>query len=573
MKKVKKYIGLFAIFLVGASPSSPSLKVVEKNNPERQPLKAFKGSSRAFEETKETSFREYMDNALKTDSAQQYTTMFRYLKPEELLKNYDVFTQTNAREYMDVFNNPELQKIYDVFTELFLNLKKNLTNAQNPPDSFYLKNPRVFSLFLGFALKCSLLPKNSSLQDEECEKLLKEGIKARDFAKKDIDLYQSLLKRLQNLDAKNVIDVIVPNVEGIGAPRYIAYGLAEDLIPLALHRGKREDARYFYEKVTQHVTKASMRAIDESFYRGPYFREANMINMRLIKHAVEYENADTIIQDLLGAPYSITQKDMDCAFLERFHNYFPVTFYTDEIYRLFLNNTMKPSLEAVKEAMVDCEPKWRSVDSSYADRGVDLQMDFLRFFIALREKQSDFDFNGVFKKLSANVEEFPALGKILDRILNDYLEGKIPTNKNSSITAFEDYKNTRGIPGDNPKIKRAVTNQFNIGRGTPTGFKVSQLAKDLTLQIQDGRTNLNSQGAMGVIMQYVDPSAQHISTMSDKGAEKLKEERGKIMAQTKAENAQKVAPNQNDNVQIDTMQPGEVHIDTMQKLKDNSLDQ
>jgi hypothetical protein len=78
---------------------------------------------------------------------------------------------------------------------------------------------------------------------------------------------------------------------------------------------------------------------------------------------------------------------------------------------------------------------------------------------------------------------------------------------------------------------------------------------------------------MGVIMQYVDPSAQHISTMSDKGAEKLKEERGKIMAQTKAENAQKVAPNQNDNVQIDTMQPGEVHIDTMQKLKDNSLDQ
>ena len=68
-------------------------------------------------------------------------------------------------------------------------------------------------------------------------------------------------------------------------------------------------------------------------------------------------------------------------------------------------------------------------------------------------------------------------------------------------------------------------------------------------------------------MAYADPGARNVSEMSDNG-KKWTAEREKLMAQTEAANIQKVASNQNDNVQIDTMQPGEVQIDTMQKLKE-----
>ena len=326
--------------------------------------------------------------------------------------------KTNAQKDMDVFNNPENQKIYQespVITQLLINpATKN--------------NHYRLNLFLTYALKCSLLPKDSPLKKEEYEKFLQKEIEPypHAFKTEDIELFKDFLNKLQNLDAKDVIDHIVADT-GASAPKLIAYELAKGFIPLALHREKREDAHYFYEKVTQYVPAEVMRK-REGGQGIPSFQAANMLNMQLIKHAVEYENADTIIQDLLGAPYSITQDDMDCAFGLGFQQYFPRNYFDkDKIYRLFSNKTIKPSLQVVKQAVKDCESIWKTNCSGYIEghvQAVDLQLDFLHYFIALRstpEERINFDFTTTIENLNANVEKFPALGKIVTLMHNDYL--------------------------------------------------------------------------------------------------------------------------------------------------------
>jgi hypothetical protein len=476
-----------------------------------------------------------------------------------------------------------------------------------------MKNPSIKYQYecqyklLDYALKCSVSKDSFWKQLERIHFMT--GIGSYDGIE-DKTLREYCANRLKNLDAKEIIDYLLPESNKNPSNELMGhdiYQLAKSIIPLVLGKGNKELADYFYEKTNKNMSQEienDQKMISREWKLG--FLKVNKFKAALIAYATEYRGADTIIQDLMGAPYNINQEEMDGA-LWIYANRFPWSSHGCEyIFNFFSNPNIKPSLEIVKEVEAHC--KKRHLPNDPFIEIEHLFMEFLGLFIALREnqdtlreKQDNFDFNAAFKKLTANMDRYPALGKVLDLIHNDYLTGKITINKTAypDTSAFEDYKVTRLSNGDNPAINRAVTNKVNVDGATPTGLIAPQLAKDLALQIRDARTNLNSKDVMGVIMQYTDPSAQHLSKMSD-GGTKWIEERDKLMAEKKEEKIKKqmdaetndntdeqiatVAPNQNNNavqidtqkpdnsaedsknngaVQINTRKPGEEQIDTM----------
>lgn len=348
---------------------------------------------------------------------------------------------TKADKDMDGFNHPEFQKFYKkkhVVKQIFLHPKTK-------PD--FIKK-----LLIGFALKCSLLPKDSPLKGKEREDVLynedfyryEESFNMR----KNRALLEDFLNQLENLDTKDIIDHILTE------DRLMAYELATECIPLALHRGKTEEARYFYEKIIQHVPKDAMRRIVvkqrilsakdikqlDEHKDWEERKDANILNAQLIQYAVQYYNAETIIQTLLGAPYQITPDDMDGAFWLGFESCTPDHFYVhfneNEICRLFLNPKIRPSLKMVAKILKTHGALWQKKLSllnrfeSY-DHGKDLIMNFLGLFFAIYtpEEQNTFDFNRAFKSLGANVRDFPELGKIFDRMHKDYMMAKMSKNR------------------------------------------------------------------------------------------------------------------------------------------------
>ena len=354
---------------------------------------------------------------------------------------------TKPDKDMDTFNHPEFQKSYKkkhVIKQIFLHPKT--------------KSDLINKLLLEFALKCSLLPKHSPLKIKERTDFFDDDniyyFKGSFNFSKNKELLEQLLNQLENLDTKDIIDHILPE------DRFMAYELATECIPLALHRRKTEEARYFYEKIIQHVPKDAMRRIAVKYRYNTHDENlsakdinqldehkdweerkgANILNAQLIKNAVQYYNAETIIQDLLGAPYQITPDDMDGAFWLGFKSCAPDHFYVhfneNEICRLFLNPKIRPSLKMVEKILKTHGALWQKKLSllnrfeSY-DHGKDLIMNFLGLFFAIYtpEEQNTFDFNRAFKKLGANVLNFPELGKIFDRMHKDYMMAKMSKNR------------------------------------------------------------------------------------------------------------------------------------------------
>ena len=324
-------------------------------------------------------------------------------------------TETDVLDYtaQKSFYHPAFQKRYlesDILTKITLH-----------PGT----KPHLDTL-LSFAFKCSLLPKDIPLKEKERTDVLSqiEEYDTHAFLE-NRQWFEDCLNTLENLDTKYICDCIASTNSSIPSRNsYTAFMLAKKLIPFALHQKKTEEARYFYQQITQRVPEEFMQKMKKIYMEEGVIKEiqklqgfqsANILNAQLIKNAAKYDNADAIIQTLLDAPYQITQGDMDCGFaLSFFSGAFPASFYGDlnEFFRLFSNPKIKPSLEMIKQTLRVCDFLQFSHQERDRKRDRNLSVNFLRFFIGCQstdaeQEQSKFNLKGDLKKLTDNVGQYP----------------------------------------------------------------------------------------------------------------------------------------------------------------------
>lgn len=400
------------------------------------------------------------------------------------------------------FNNPAFQKRYlesDVLTKMAL-------------------HPYTYShrdSLLSFAFKCSLLPKDSPLKGEERPDVLSQ-IEEYDHPAflKNRQWFEDCLNKLDNLETKDIINHIV-SADGFQTlidKIEVAYELAKDLIPWALHRKKTEEARYFYQQITQRVPEESMRKMElaDTVRNLKDFQAANILKAQFIKNAAQYDNADAIIQTLLGEPYQIKQDDMDCAFwLGFFCPYSPwVKVSLNDFFRLFSNPNIKPSLEIVKKTLRAGSRYGRY--GRYGSKEESLAIDFLRFFIGCQstdaeQEQSHFNLKGDLKKLRDNVGQYPELGKALENIQAD-------------------FKNRKILEGGDPWTDRVISHEHNIKLGN-TGEMVARLSKNQPVFKLKGRTL--PAGIVDDIMTFADPTASKLIHLPGNVVRRIEENEGR----------------------------------------------